>query len=153
MLETIIFAAESGTKASTTVLDLVANILAYMAVIPISLFIYFYGTRAIKHRKFFRRPSRLWMSTRVGKALMLQMIAWLCYLIFIGASLLFPEWRIGRDITRLVIYSSMAILFWEFFIALRKLQKQETLKGSDFGVTLDSDIAATKPRRFRKPKI
>lgn len=128
-----------------TMLNQVASIIAYSSIIPISLFIYFYGTRAIKGSRWKRKGSRVWLSTQIGRTLMFQMFAWLAYLIFIACSLLYPNWEFGRDTTRFVIYVSLAILFWEFFIALRKLQKQPVLKGNEFGVTLDADVEKTIP--------
>lgn len=135
-----------------SVIDLIANVIAYTSVIPIVLFIYFYGTRPRKGAKHWwqRKFSRLWLSTEVGVTLMLQMILWFLFLLFVTASLVFHDWY-GKDILRVLIYGGLVFMFWQFFIALRRLQTQPTHKENELGVTLDSDIENTRPRK-RKPR-
>lgn len=133
------------TTSSDSAIDLVSNVIAYSAIVPIALFIFFYGTRPRPGHKWLRRPSGLWLSTPVGKTLMFQMIAWIFYLTFVTAKILYKDWD-GRDILRLIIYSGLTLLFWAFFIALRHLQKQPKIGENELAIRLDSDDEQTKPR-------
>ena len=128
-----------------TTVGWIANLLAYSAIIPIALFIYFYGTKPVKGRKYLRRFSNLWQTTRIGQTLMYHMMAWLGYLVFIASSLIFRDWVWGRDEVRFIVYAALVILFWEFFFALRRLQKSKIpKKENDFGVVTDDDEPYTQ---------
>jgi hypothetical protein len=127
-----------------TAIDVIADLVAYSAIIPITLLIYFYGTRPTKGSVWRRRFSRLWTTTQVGKTLMLQMVAWFVYLVFVTASIVWHDW-LGRDVLRLAIYAVLVGLFWAFFFALRRLQKQKLMEHNQLGVNLDTDVERTQP--------
>lgn len=130
--------------------SLLIDIIAYSAIIPIGLFVYFYGTRPWKGHRFLRRPSTLWRTTAVGRTLMYKAMAWFVYLVFIAASIMWQDWP-GRVYMRGAIYIAIVTLFWRLFFILRHVQKQPRSDEQSQGLNLDSDIENTKdPRRNRK---
>ncbi len=119
--------------------NLVIDLIAYSAIIPIGLFVYFYGSKPWRGHRLIRRPSTLWRTTAVGRTLMYQSIAWFAYLIFVAASLWFGDWA-GRDILRSVIYIVLVVLFWRLFFVLRQAQKKRPNDPSTTGLTTDTEI-------------
>lgn len=105
------------------ILPIISNYIALSAIIPISLFIYFYGTVPVPGKRFRRKwTTRRWASTSIGRTLMAQKIAWGGYLLFVAASLFFGEF-LFREELRFLIYTALVTLFWVVFAILRKLQK------------------------------
>jgi len=146
-------------EIANTVIDL----LAYSAIIPIVLFIYFYGTRPVKYRqskyrlvnflrKNRRRYSNRWRQTQIGKTLMFQTAGWFAYLSFIAASLIWSDWEFGRLPIRAVIYIGIVILFWQLFRNLRHVQKQPMPDEHTHGLNLDFDLEQTQPGPTKERK-
>lgn len=99
-----------------------ANVVAVTAILPLAAFIYYYGTVPVEGRKHLRKYSNRWKSTSIGKTLMYQKISWLAFLIFVLIGVFAPAYLI-EPYVRLIMYSSLVVLFWRVFFNLRLLQK------------------------------
>jgi hypothetical protein len=115
----------------TTISDILhatANIIAATAIIPLALFVYFYGTEPVPGSKLFkrwhwRRYTRRWQITAPGRIIMYQKIAWITFLLFVITNLFVPDYGVVEQALRILIYSSLVALFWSVFAVLRKVQK------------------------------
>lgn len=105
-----------------TDLNDVANLIAVTALIPLGLFIYYYGTEPIEGRRFLRKPSNRWKSTLIGKVLMAQKILWFAFLLFVLTSIFMPGYP-GQDLVRVLAYGGLVVQFWVVFFTLRHIQK------------------------------
>lgn len=103
-------------------LNIIANIMAVSALIPLGSFIYFYGTRPAPGKWYRRKYSNLWRTTEIGRILMYQKISWFSFLLFVLVGI-FTEPYPGEATVRLIIYAALLTLFWRVFISLRKIQK------------------------------
>ena len=99
----------------------IANVIAITALIPVGMFIYYYGTTAAPGKWYRRKYSNLWRSTSIGKVLMYQKISWFLFLLFVLSSIFFDY--PGREVVRVLAYSALVAQFWVVFHTLRKLQK------------------------------
>ena len=99
----------------------VANYIAVTALLPIGLFIFYYGTAKVPG-KWFRRYSDRWRTTTIGRVLMFQKVVWFFFLIFVLQAIFFDY--PGQDILRPFIYSLLVLQFWIVFFALRRIQKR-----------------------------
>lgn len=110
-------------------IDLLTRLVVLSAAVPLSAFIYFYGTEpaAGKHAGrlhwYQRRYSNLWRSTPIGKVLMYQKIAMLSLILLVAASMFFGEYP-GRHIIRVIVYGATIFLFWRVLFTLRRIQKK-----------------------------
>lgn len=103
----------------------IANLIAITALLPVGLFIFFYGTKKVEGKRF-RRPSTLWASTPIGRVLMSQKISWFIFLVFVLSSIYldFP----GQGILRICVYTLLVVQFWLVFRVLRHTQKTKPQK-------------------------
>jgi len=102
-------------------LNEVANIIAVTALIPIGLFIFFYGTEPVVGKRF-RKYSKRWKSTTIGKVLMAQKIMWFLFLSFVLVGI-FTEPYDAEGIVRILAYGGLVAQFWVVFFTLRHIQK------------------------------
>lgn len=105
-----------------------ANAIAVTALVPLGLFIYYYGTEPRPDGRG-RRYSRRWRSTSIGKVLMGQKIMWFLFLLFVVQSIFFNYAM--EDYVRVVVYSALVIQFWVVFITLRMIQKNPPIRSDD----------------------
>lgn len=107
---------------ATGVINTIATWFAILSLIPIGLFVFYYGTKPAPEKWYKRRYSNLWKSTKIGVVLMYQKIAWFVFYVFVTVNLLAPPEYAGKDIFRVVIYGSLLALFWAVFRVLRQVQ-------------------------------
>lgn len=110
------------------------NILLIIMVIPLALFVYYYGKYS---------P---WLSTIQGRTLMMQKVAWILLILhFLAESL----WEYpGHDIVQTLLLVLLAILFWTMFIGLRMGQTalRPVSKKQGAGYVENEDLEKTRPR-------
>ena len=117
-------------------LEAMANVIAATSIIPLTLFVFFYGTK-----KVYGRPGRVytdsWRSTDIGRVLMYQKIAWVVFIGFVVVNL-FTEDYVLQEPLRVLIYTALVVLFWRVFFILRKLQKEvEPRRGNETEVSYE----------------
>lgn len=102
-------------------LNTIANVIAVSAVLPLGLFIYFYGTKPAPGKWYKRTYSNRWASTAIGKVLMIQKIVWFAFLLFVLHSTFFDY--LAEPYVRMIAYSALVVQFWVVFFVLRGVQK------------------------------
>jgi hypothetical protein len=110
-----------------TALDVLTLLALGLGIVPLTLFIYFYATVPAPRKWYRRRPSRLFLSTVLGRVVMSQKIALLSILILIVAVRLFGDFP-GREWVALGLYTVLVFLFWTVFAVLRRIQKSTESK-------------------------
>jgi hypothetical protein len=103
-----------------TLEDLIVWLLA-SALIPLGLFIFYYTTEPVPGR-WWRKPSRIWASTPLGRVLLAQKINLFALISFILA----VRWTggfPGREWVAFGLYAALVGLFWTVFIVLRHIQR------------------------------
>lgn len=104
-----------------TDLNDVANVLAVTALLPIGLFVFYYGTKRVPGKKL-RRFSTLWTTTPIGRVLMTQKISWFVFLCFVLVGIFSPPYAAEGPV-RLLVYALLVSQFWLVFATLRRIQK------------------------------
>lgn len=92
-------------------LTTLTNLIVVSAVLPLALFVYFYGRYS---------PWRL---TNIGRTMMYKNLAFIAVILLVIASLFLGDYP-GRDIIRFVVYTGVVVTFWMNFYNLRKVQTQ-----------------------------
>lgn len=113
------------------ILYMIASAIAVSAIIPLSLFVYYYGSKPVPGHKHRRRYSSIWRLTDIGRTMMYQKVAWIVFLIFIAVQIYVPRYP-GKEEIRMAIYICLVFLFWRMFYTLRKTQKSSASQ-SDTG--------------------
>lgn len=86
-----------------------AAILLYAAILPLGLFVFYYGTRS------------KWWTTPLGKIVMGLLVSILAMLtIGLVARVFDPEWL---NLVRFVVYGAMNVGLWHFLWVLRVTQR------------------------------
>lgn len=104
------------------VTKVIRTVIVLSAFIPLTLFVYYYGTEPWRGHRFIRQPSKKWKSTSIGKVLMTQKIMWVLMLAFIVTSLIF-EYQPWESIVGVLAYVALVGMFWAVFAVLRHIQK------------------------------
>lgn len=128
------------------VLDVIAILIGAFAIMPVALFIYYYGSQAIPGKKWKRRYSNAWKATSIGRTLMYQKIAWFFFLLFAILNLFFQAYA-GKSEIRIVIYTALFILFWRMFYNLRILQ----IHGADRIEAVRGEPTRKERRAYNQP--
>lgn len=110
----------------------IANLIAITALIPIGLFIFYYGSEPIPGSKL-RRYSRRWKSTTIGRVLMTQKIMWFGFLTFVLFGI-FTEPYAAEGVVRIIAYGGLVAQFWLVFFTLRHIQKMPPPSSHDNSV-------------------
>lgn len=97
------------------------------ALVALSTFVFFYGTRPVPGTKYRRTWSTRWMSTPIGVVLMCQNIAWLVVVTFILTTRLTGDFP-GRQVIALGLYLCLVGLFAAAAFVLRKIQRPYELQ-------------------------
>lgn len=121
----------------------IANWIAISALLPIGLFIYYYGTKPVPGHTHLRRYSDRWRATAIGRVLMRQKVVWFVFLLFVLQSIYLDF--VGQDILRIVMYSLLVIQFWAVFRTLRRVQMSPPLSAGTEGVGISSDDQGPTP--------
>jgi len=138
-------------SAIDNLFTIAANIVAATALIPLLLFVYYYGTRPIPGHKYRRRYSTMWRLTAIGRTLMYQKIAWVGFIVFILIQI-FAGQYFGREELRLVIYGALVFFFWRLFYTLRITQKSGHTPDPDTESTPIVDLRPAKDPKESEPK-
>lgn len=100
-------------------LDTLNNLIVVSALLPLSLFVYYYG-----------RYSP-WRQTGTGRTMMYKNISFIAVFLVIITSTYFGDYE-GRDIVRFVVYTSVVAMFWRNFVNLRNVQTHNATKKTRF---------------------
>lgn len=111
-----------------------ANWIAVTALVPIGLFIFYYGTAEVPG-KWYRRLSNRWKSTTIGKVLMFQKIVWFFFLVFVLQAIFFDY--PFQDLLRPIVYGLLVVQFWVVFAALRRIQKRSYTEHTEEDIEMD----------------
>src|SRR6188768_1607754 len=95
----------------TEILNEIADVVIYSAIIPLLIFIFRYTTRS----PFERTPE--------GVNALLKKVSQALLVIVIGTSLLFGSY-IGREYVRIIVYTSVTLFFWVDVVQLIRVQRQ-----------------------------
>jgi hypothetical protein len=112
------------------VVTLIGNAVLLSALVPIGLFIFYYGSEPVPGSRWRRRYSKRWKSTSIGRVLMTQKIVWFLFLIFVAVQAFFPEYA-GREIVRLILFIGLVSQFWLVFGTLRQIQRNPPIETDD----------------------
>lgn len=94
-------------------LGFLTDYIALSAILPLGLFVYYYG-----------RYSP-WRATNIGRIMMYKQISFIAVFVVIGLGLFFGDYP-GRDILRFLVYTAVVIMFWVNFVTMRKVQVQHS---------------------------
>lgn len=86
--------------------------IAVSALLPLSLFVYYYG-----------RYSP-WRATNIGRTMMYKNLSFIAVFSVIALGLFLGDDYPGRDILRFIVYTAVVIMFWVNFVTMRKVQVQ-----------------------------
>lgn len=107
---------------------IIANVIIISAIIPLCLFIYYYGSEPVPGTRR-RRYSKRWKSTSMGKVLMSQKILWVAMVIFVVTSVLLEYFF--EQFVRIFFYTALVSMFWIAFFVLRHVQGNAPISTDD----------------------
>lgn len=117
--------------------NLIANLIAVTALVPVGLFIYYYGTRPRQDGRRGRVYSRRWKTTAIGKVLMGQKIVWFLFLLFVLQSI-FLDYAL-QPFLRIFAYTALVTQFWVVLGTLRHIQKSPANFPDSLGLNIPDE--------------